>query len=95
MTVSGYNSLTQAQSITQADAQQQTSRFSRSSSPSQVTDQAQLSASEQQTQQLSDSLNSLPETRSDRVAAAKSAVQNGDLPSNGQVANAMLEELHG
>lgn len=95
MTVSGYNSLSQTQDITQADAQQQASRSSRSGNSSPVTDQTKLSTSEQQTQQLSDSLNSLPETRSDRVAAAQSAVQNGQLPSNGQIANSMLEELGG
>jgi len=71
----------------------QTSRSSRSSSA--VTDQTQLSADQQQTQQLRDSLNSLPETRTDRVAAAQSAIQNGTLPSNGQIASAMYQELRG
>ena len=96
MTVSGYNSLTQTQGITQPDTTQ-ASRSSRGASgnSSQVADQTKLSADQQQTRQLSDSLNSLPETRSDRVAAAQSAVQNGQLPSNGQIAHSMLEELGG
>jgi flagellar biosynthesis anti-sigma factor FlgM len=94
MTVSGYNSLTPADSITQSDTQQalQSSR-SIFGSASPVTDQTKLSADQQQTQQLQDSLNSLPETRSDRVAAAQNAIQNGQLPSNGQIANAMMKEL--
>ena len=92
MTVSGYNSLTPTASITQSDTQQ-ASRSSRNPSP--VADQTQLSADQQQTQQLRDSLNSLPETRADRVAAAQNAIRNGQLPSNGQIAGAMYQELSG
>jgi flagellar biosynthesis anti-sigma factor FlgM len=72
---------------------QPTSRSSSSSRP--VTDQTNLSADQQQTQQLNDSLNSLPETRADRVTAAQNSIQNGTLPSNGQIANAMYQELRG
>jgi hypothetical protein len=90
MTVSAYNSLTPTDAVSQSDTQQ-TSRSSRNSGA--VTDQARLSADQQQTQQLRDSLNSLPETRSDRVAAAQNAVRNNDLPSNSQIAGAMVAEL--
>jgi flagellar biosynthesis anti-sigma factor FlgM len=93
MMISGYNSLTPTDSVTQSDATP-TSRSSRGGS-SAVTDQTNLSADQQTTQQWRDSLNSLPETRADRVAAAQNAVQNGTLPSNGQIANAMYQELRG
>ena len=92
MTVSGSNSLMPADNVTQSDATS-TSRSSRNSN--QVTDQTRLSADQQQVQQLRDSLNSLSETRTDRVAAARDAVQNGTLPSNGQIAGAMYDELRG
>ena len=92
MTVSGYNSLTPTDSVMQSNTQPN----SRSSNTtSQVTDQTSLSADQQQTQQLRDSLNSLPETRADRVSAAQNAIQNGTLPSNGQIAGAMYQELRG
>ncbi|GEM_PF-3725172 len=86
MTVNAYNSITSTSDLHLGET-----RGSRASRSTTVSDKTSLSSSAQ-TQQLQDSLDSLPEVRTGRVAAAQSTLSNGGW-SSGQIAGAMWSEL--